>query len=213
MTTWIELTDTEDSYEGQGKKIVTVKDDESGLEFKFSSDFGAEFNRLDRADPTDLADDDVRAIVDDDLREKIYRVTEKIKAILTSHDELLFGADGLGGVVGRKGDKGDPGDLGPPGAGSAGPAGPEGPIGPIGPEGPTGPTGPEGPEGPIGPIGPEGPTGPTGPEGPEGPTGEDGDGLNDILMFVECHPGDHTCFISSYPIMSSDPSYQIATEC
>jgi len=192
MTTWIELTDTEDSYEGQGKKIVTVKDDESGLEFKFSSDFGAEFNRLDRADPTDLADDDVRAIVDDDLREKIYRVTEKIKAILTSHDELLFGADGLGGVVGRKGDKGDPGDLGPPGAGSAGPAGPEGPIGPIGPEGPTGPTGPE---------------------GPEGPTGEDGDGLNDILMFVECHPGDHTCFISSYPIMSSDPSYQIATEC
>ena len=186
MTTWIELTDTEDSFENQGKKIVTVKDDETGLEFKFSSDFGAEFNRLDRADPTDLADDDVRAIVDDDLREKIYRVTEKIKAILISHDELLFGADGLGGVVGRKGDKGDRGDLGPPGTGSAGPAGAQGPIGP------------EGPEGPI---------------GPEGPAGEDGDGLNDILMFVECHPGDHTCFIDSYPIMSSDPSYQIASEC
>jgi hypothetical protein len=192
MTTWIELTDTEDSFEGQGKKIVTVKDDESGLEFKFSSDFGSEFNRQDRADPTDLADDDVRAIEDDDLREKIYRVTEKIKAILTSHDELLFGADGLGGVVGRKGDKGDPGDLGPPGAGSAGPAGPEGP------------------QGPQGPIGPEGPAGP---EGPEGPAGEDGDGLNDILMFVECHPGDVNCIIGTYPIMSSDPDYQIATEC
>ncbi len=192
MTTWIELTDTEDSYEGQGKKIVTVRDDESGLEFKFSSDFGAEFNRLDRADPTDLADDDVRAIVDDDLREKIYRVTEKIKAILISHDELLFGADGLGGVVGRKGDKGDKGDLGSPGAGS------QGAIGPSGPAGPTGPTGP---------------TGEDGPTGPAGEDGEDGDGLNDILMFVECHPGDVNCIIGTYPIMSSDPDYQIATEC
>lgn len=123
MTTFIELTDSPEDYEGQKKKIVTVTDDETGLEFKSSGDFGAEFNRADRADPSDLADDDVRAIVDDDLREKIYRVTEKIKAILIDHDELLYGADGLGGVVGRKGDKGDPGSSGPPGASSQGPPG------------------------------------------------------------------------------------------
>ena len=132
MTTFIELTDSPDEYKDQKKKIVTVKEDETGVEFKDSSDFGAEFNRADRSDPTDLADDDVRAIEDDDLREKIYRVTEKIKAILTAHDEIIYGADGLGGVVGRKGDKGDPGSLGPPGAGSQGPIGPQGPQGPAG---------------------------------------------------------------------------------
>jgi hypothetical protein len=129
MTTFTDLTDSPDEYEGQKKKIVTVTDSEDGLEFKESSDFGAEFNRLDRSDPTDLADDDVRAIADNELREKIYRVTEKIKAILIAHDELLYGADGLGGVVGRKGDKGDPGALGPPGASTRGPTGPQGPQG------------------------------------------------------------------------------------
>ena len=189
MTTFIELTDSPDSYEGQNKKIVTVKDDESGLEFKFSSDFGAEFDRQDRSDPTDLADDDVRAIADKELREKIYRVTEKIKQILTAHDELLYGADGLGGVVGRKGDKGDSGDRGPPGSGAQGPQGPQGLQGPQGEQGEQGQQGEQGEQGEPGPF-----------------------VMERILMFAETHPNDTTVFINTYPVTSSDPNYQLADE-
>ena len=40
-------------------------------------------------DYTDLADDDVKAITDRDLQERIYRVTEAIKRILEDIDNRL----------------------------------------------------------------------------------------------------------------------------
>jgi hypothetical protein len=40
-------------------------------------------------DYTDLADDDVKAISDRELQEKIYRVTESIKRILEDIDDRL----------------------------------------------------------------------------------------------------------------------------
>ena len=119
MTTFIELTDVPADYANAKGKIVTVKQDESGLEYKASDDFRAELNLGERPDPDDLADDDVRAIEDDSLREKIYRVTEKIKAILLAHDDILYGANGIGGVLGPQGPQGESGATGPSGAGSA----------------------------------------------------------------------------------------------
>jgi len=42
-----------------------------------------------KPDYTDLADDDVKAIQDKDLQEKIYRVTESLKRILENIDDRL----------------------------------------------------------------------------------------------------------------------------
>lgn len=42
-----------------------------------------------KPDYTDLADDDVKALEDAELRERIYRVTEAIKRILENIDERL----------------------------------------------------------------------------------------------------------------------------
>ena len=144
MSNFTDLEDVPDDYVGAGGQIVTVIEGESGLEFRESSSFANNVDQTGRVDPTDLADDDVRAIEDEDLREKIYRVTEAIKRVLETYDEILYGADGIGGVVGPKGDKGDPGPSGPPGVGSIGPQGPQGPQGPEGPEGPQGPPGEDG---------------------------------------------------------------------
>jgi hypothetical protein len=47
-----------------------------------------------RPNPDDLADDDVKQI-DDPIRDKIYRVTEKIKSVLLDHDRILYGTSGV----------------------------------------------------------------------------------------------------------------------
>jgi hypothetical protein len=121
MTTFLDLTDTPVNYTDAAGKIPVVNEEESGLEFKATSELAAALDSITRPDCTDLADDDVRAIKDDELREKIYRFSEAIKRCLIAFDSLLFGADGLGGVRGPPGTEGTPGSPG-----ATGPAGEDG---------------------------------------------------------------------------------------
>lgn len=117
MAEFTDLTDTPSDYEGDKGKIPVVNDDEDGLEFKAIEDLAGTVDLSEpRYDIDDLADDDVRAIKDKVLRQKIYRVTEKIKLILRQHNEVLFGSDLAFGIVGPIGPEGLRGPIGPPGS-------------------------------------------------------------------------------------------------
>ena len=60
---------------------------ETGL--RVLSDLRSREGSMASPDYTDLADDDVKAISDRELQEKIYRVTESIKRILEDIDNRL----------------------------------------------------------------------------------------------------------------------------
>jgi hypothetical protein len=42
-----------------------------------------------RPDPMDLADDDIRAMTDEEARNALYRMAEKIKSVFTYHEEHI----------------------------------------------------------------------------------------------------------------------------
>jgi len=48
-----------------------------------------DMNTRQRPDPTDLADDDVRSIGDEKMREVLYRITQKIKDCLLYQEQLI----------------------------------------------------------------------------------------------------------------------------
>jgi hypothetical protein len=48
-----------------------------------------------RVDPGYIADDDVKAIKDDNVRSAVYRVTENLKRILVPIDALIFGGPSI----------------------------------------------------------------------------------------------------------------------
>lgn len=125
MAEFTDLTDTPGSYLSAGSKVVTVTEAEDGLEFKAVSELAGTVDLSEpRYDIDDIADDDVRAIKDEELRRQIYRVTEKIKLILRQHNDTLYGSDLSFGIVGPAGPEGLRGATGP--AGSPGANGQDG---------------------------------------------------------------------------------------
>ena len=118
MADFLDLTDTPIEYAlGDASKVVVVNVEETGLEFRDVEDLAGTVDLSEpRYDIDDLADDDVRAIQPEELRQKIYRVTEKIKKILRQHNDVLFGSDLSFGIVGPTGPEGVRGPIGPPGS-------------------------------------------------------------------------------------------------
>jgi len=97
-------------------RLVVVNKEGTGLAFKDLRDLSTSNPfAADRVDPTYIADDDVKGIKDENVRDAVYRVTENVKRILVVYDGLLFGSQGQGGIVGPAGPAGPEGVPGPPG--------------------------------------------------------------------------------------------------
>jgi hypothetical protein len=115
MSKFRDLEDIIGDIRTSKNRLVVVNSEGTGLVFKNLRDLSTPnpYSK-DRIDPTYIADDDVKNIKDQNVRDAVYRVTENLKRILTVYDGLLFGS-GQGGIVGP-----------------AGPAGPQGAVGPAG---------------------------------------------------------------------------------
>ena len=113
MADFKSLTDTPATIEN-GKVLVGEND---ALVFKALEDLAGtvDLRGEGRYDIDDIADDDLRAITDLKTRTAIYRLTEKLKLILSDHDNVLYGSDLTFGIVGPKGEAGSDGSAGTPG--------------------------------------------------------------------------------------------------
>ena len=154
-TTFVQLSDTPNSYTGAGGKIVSVKSDATGLEFTDSSLLVGPQGPTGPAGPTGATGPQG-----------------------PKGDTGDTGPQGLTGPAGPTGATGPTGPQGPKGdTGDTGATGPKGDTGDTGATGPTGPTGPQGPKGDTGDTGATGATGPQGPKGDTGDTGAAGVGV------------------------------------
>lgn len=172
---FLDLTDTPDSYEEKAFYVASVKPEEDGLTFVSMAAAITASGMGTEGPPGPQGPEGPQGIQG------------------PPGEQGEQGPQGIQGIPGPTGPEGPEGPQGPQGeTGATGPTGPQGETGATGATGATGPTGPTGPEGPQGDPGPQGEVGPqgiqgeqgvqgeqgiqgeTGPQGPEGPQGDIG---------------------------------------